>query len=51
MGTELCRAVRGGGQSDARLGGDRIGLRALLGRFVCCEVVARQRAGQLVIAE
>ena len=44
-------SVGGAGEREARLGGDRIGLGAGLGGLVGGEVVAGQRAGQLVVAE
>ena len=44
-------AIGGGGEGEARLGRERIGLGARVGRLAGREVVAGQRAGQLVVAE
>ena len=48
---QRCGPVRRAGEGEARLGGDRIGLRAGIRRLAGGEVVAGQRAGQLVVAE
>ena len=51
VSAECGGTVRGAGERQARLGGDRIGLRPLVGGFARRQVVVRERAGQLVIAE
>ena len=51
VATERGRAVSRAGESEARLSRDRIGLGTRIRRLAGGEVVAGQRAGQLIIAE
>ena len=51
VATECGRPVGRAGESKARLGRDRIGLRTRIRGLAGGEVMARQRAGQLIVAE
>ena len=51
VATECGRPVGRAGESEARLGRDRIGLRTRIRGLAGGEVMAGQRAGQLIVAE